>query len=111
IRTSPILSSRTQSILRRSVQAVMSPPPGPANASTAAVAAHAVARPYAFGMMEAVIKARQARGCARSKAHVARVHVVGHVGQQGTVLVQKDRRCQGHDVSFMGRTITSGTTI
>src|SRR5690606_31471117 len=53
----------------------------------------------------------QALESPRREAHAGRVHVVGNIGQQRAVLVQKYRRAQGHDVSFIGNTITSGITV
>src|SRR3954454_9706480 len=49
-----------------------------------------------------------------NKPHVLRLDVVRHVFDQRAVLVQKNRagaRAHGHDVSRMGRTMTSGMTV
>src|SRR5690606_38502302 len=54
---------------------------------------------------------RKTRGRAGGKAHAAPIHVVRHVGQQRAVLVQEYCRGQGHEVSFIGSTITSGITV
>src|SRR5690606_40801677 len=56
-------------------------------------------------------QSRQRRTGARRELHAARIHVVGHIRQHGAVLVEENRRSHGQDVSFMGRTMTSGITV
>src|SRR5690606_18772068 len=56
-------------------------------------------------------QARQALERTGRETHPGGVDVVGDVSQQGAVLVQKKRSVQGHDVSFIGSTITSGITV
>src|SRR5690606_26059174 len=48
---------------------------------------------------------------AAREAHFSRVGVIRYVLKHGSVLVEENGGCHGHDVSFMGSTITSGTTV
>src|SRR5690606_34496685 len=45
------------------------------------------------------------------EGHFGWIDVVGNIAQHSSIFVQKDSGFQGHDVSFMGSTITSGMTV
>src|SRR5690606_33458722 len=49
--------------------------------------------------------------CPGGEFHLLRTDVIGDVLEHRTVLVQEDGRRQGHDVSFIGNTMTSGMTV